>query len=150
MTRAGNGTCNGPGFPGAVVLAPPVLAADDRPMLLNASPRCVADSAGAPPDAAAAPAAPVARLHVPVAVPASASGAEPLRGRALLARLEQVAQVELAQLAAHAEPTLPTSVNPALAGLAWDLGLSGDAAAALTDATRPHPPHQPIRPIMPR
>ncbi|WP_448133617.1 hypothetical protein [Stenotrophomonas rhizophila] len=70
---------------------------------------------------------------------------EPLRGRALLAQLEQLAQRELAQLAAQGG--LPGSsgaaaVDPALIGLAWDLGLSGDAVATASPDPM-HPPHRP-------
>ncbi|MHC9015186.1 hypothetical protein [Stenotrophomonas bentonitica] len=65
-----------------------------------------------------------------VAAPAAAAApVAPLQGRALIARLEQLAQQELAQLAKRPAPgivTLPSAVDPALAGLAWDLGLSGD------------------------
>ncbi len=56
--------------------------------------------------------------------------AVPLQNRALLAQLEALAQCELAQLVAEREDTgaaLPQALDPALAGLAWDLGLSGDA-----------------------
>lgn len=67
---------------------------------------------------------------VPVALPdAPAVPATPLQGRALIERLEQLAQKELAQLArhpSHAVATLPSAIDPAIAGLAWDLGLSGD------------------------
>ena len=55
--------------------------------------------------------------------PAPAPAAPP-SGRALLAVLEQQAQWELAGLVAAAP--VPTPLDPALAGLAWDLGLSGD------------------------
>ena len=48
----------------------------------------------------------------------------PKSGRALLAVLEQQAQRELAGLMATAPA--PAPLDPALAGLAWDLGLSGD------------------------
>ncbi len=53
--------------------------------------------------------------------------APPPNGRALLPVLEQLAQLELARLIA-AQPALPPSpsADPAYAGLAWDLGLSGD------------------------
>jgi len=65
-----------------------------------------------------------------VAAPAAAAAPiAPLQGRALIARLEQLAQQELAQLAKRPSPaiaTLPSPVEPTLAGLAWDLGLSGD------------------------
>lgn len=64
-------------------------------------------------------------------IPASAphATAAPLQGRALIARLEQLAQQELAQLAKRPSPAiaaLPAAIDPALAGLAWDMGLSGD------------------------
>ncbi|MFL9581971.1 hypothetical protein [Stenotrophomonas sp. AB1(2024)] len=48
----------------------------------------------------------------------------PKSGRALLAVLEQQAQWELAGMMATAPTAAP--LDPALAGLAWDLGLSGD------------------------
>jgi hypothetical protein len=48
----------------------------------------------------------------------------PKSGRALLAALEQQAQRELAGMMATAPAATP--LDPALAGLAWDLGLSGD------------------------
>ncbi|MET4680773.1 hypothetical protein [Stenotrophomonas rhizophila] len=67
---------------------------------------------------------------VPVALhDAPAAPATPLQGRALIERLEQLAQKELAQLARHpsrAVAALPAAIDPAIAGLAWDLGLSGD------------------------
>ena len=67
---------------------------------------------------------------VPVAPPAAlAAPTTPLQGRALIERLEQLARQELAQLArhpSHAVATLPSAIDPAIAGLAWDLGLSGD------------------------
>jgi len=67
---------------------------------------------------------------VPVAPPAAlAAPAPPLQGRALIERLEQLARQELAQLArhpSHAVAALPAAIDPAIAGLAWDLGLSGD------------------------
>jgi hypothetical protein len=50
----------------------------------------------------------------------------------LIGRLEQLAQAELTRLAernGNANPALPAPVDPVLAGLAWDLGLSGEAAA---------------------
>ncbi len=59
--------------------------------------------------------------------------AAPLQGRALLAQLEALAQSELVQLAAERAPistSLPHGLDPALAGLAWDLGLSGAALEA--------------------
>lgn len=62
-----------------------------------------------------------------------AAAAAPLQGRALIARLEQLAQQELAQLARRPSPAiaaLPPAIDPALAGLAWDLGLSGDDLGA--------------------
>lgn len=67
---------------------------------------------------------------VPVALPAPLPvPATPLQGRALIERLEQLARQELAQLArhpSHAVAALPAAIDPAIAGLAWDLGLSGD------------------------
>lgn len=78
------------------------------------------DVVGMPSERAEVPADPVAVV------------VEPLRGRALIGRLEQLAQAELARLADHngtANSALPAPVDPALAGLAWDLGLSGEAAA---------------------
>lgn len=84
------------------------------------------DVVGTPTERAEAPAVPVVPV-VPVA-----PVAEPLRGRALIGRLEQLAQAELGQLADRngmADRALPAAVDPALAGLAWDLGLSGEAAA---------------------
>lgn len=48
----------------------------------------------------------------------------PKSGRALLAVLEQQAQRELAEMMATAPA--PAPLDPALAGLAWDLGLGGD------------------------
>jgi len=50
--------------------------------------------------------------------------AAPTSGRALLAVLEQQAQRELAELMATTPTATP--LDPALAGLAWDLGLSGN------------------------
>lgn len=73
---------------------------------------------------------PTERAEAPAAAVAAVAG--PLRGRALIGRLEQLAQAELAQLADRngmADRALPAAVDPALAGLAWDLGLSGEAAA---------------------
>jgi len=130
MTRAGSGTSNGPGFPGAVALPTLVLAADDRPMSLTASPSVASPSPGAITDVVGMPSERAEAPEDPVAVVV-----EPLRGRALIGRLEQLAQAELAQLADRngmadsALPALPAPVDPALAGLAWDLGLSGEAAA---------------------
>jgi hypothetical protein len=70
---------------------------------------------------------------VAVALPdAPAAPATPLQGRALIERLEQLARQELAQLArhpSHAVAALPSAIDPAIAGLAWDLGLSGDVLA---------------------
>lgn len=67
---------------------------------------------------------------VPVALPdAPAVPVTPLQGRDLIERLEQLARQELAQLArhpSHAVAALPSAIDPAIAGLAWDLGLSGD------------------------
>jgi len=82
-------------------------------MLLNATPsQVIPAGTGASPDAAGDIAHPA---PVPVA---------PKSGRALLAVLEQQAQRELAGLMATAPA--PAPLDPALAGLAWDLGLSGD------------------------
>jgi len=51
----------------------------------------------------------------------------PPNGRALLPVLEQLAQQELARLVAEQPAPSPTpACDPAYAGLAWDLGLSGD------------------------
>lgn len=51
----------------------------------------------------------------------------PPNGRALLPVLEQLAQQELARLVAvQPAPTPTPTCDPAYAGLAWDLGLSGD------------------------
>ena len=59
----------------------------------------------------------------------------PKSGRALLAVLEQQAQWELAGMMATAPTAAP--LDPALAGLAWDLGLSWTAlgASGTADAT---------------
>lgn len=137
MFSAGNGAHNGPGFPGAVVLARSVLAADDRPMLLTNTPHAALTSSAPLPEAASAP---QERIHLPSPVRTP----EPLRGRALLAQLEQLAQRELAQLAAQgglAGSSGATAVDPALIGLAWDLGLSGDAVATAS----PDPMRSPHR-----
>lgn len=100
-------------------------------MLLNTSPCVVSPPPASAPEATATQVdsgvAPVA-----VALPV----AEPLRGRALIARLEQLAQLELAQLAerqAVPASALPAPLASALASWAWDLGLSGEAAAALSE-----------------
>ncbi len=122
MSRADPGTANGPGFPGAVALARPAVAADDYPML-NASVLSVASVVPAELEPA------VQRGDAVAAPAAAAAPIAPLQGRALIARLEQLALQELAQLAKRPSPpiaTLPSPVEPALAGLAWDLGLSGD------------------------
>jgi|GEM_PF-403535 len=125
MFRAGNGAHDGPGFPGAVVLARSVLAADEYPML-NASELSVASVV----PAALEPAVQRSEIVTAVAAPAPAAAPlGPLQGRSLIAQMEQLAQQELAQLAKHSSPAiaaLPSAVDPALAGLAWDLGLSGD------------------------
>ncbi|MFI8716430.1 hypothetical protein ACIGHF_00840 [Stenotrophomonas sp. NPDC077464] len=85
-------------------------------MLLNpTSNQSIPAGHGASPDAAA-------DLVHPAPVPVA-----PSSGRALLAVLEQQAQQELAALAAAAPS--PTPLEPGLAGLAWDLGLSGDRVA---------------------
>lgn len=97
-------------------------------MLFNTSPGVVSPSPASPPEATATQ---VDSGVVPVSV--ALPVAEPLRGRALIARLEQLAQLELGQLTAQSglgDSTLPVSMDPALAGLAWDLGLSGEAVAA--------------------
>lgn len=97
-------------------------------MLLNALP-----GGSAPAATPESPPLDGGRAHSPVAAP--------LRGRALLAQLEALAQRELAQLATQGErahTALPRSPDPALAGLAWDLGLSGDALA------RSHPDGLPV------
>lgn len=128
MTRAGSGTRDGPGFPGAVVLASSLPAADDRPMLFNTSTGVMSPSPASAPEATATQADSGVG---PVADALPVTG--PLRGRALIARLEQLAQRELAQLAAQSglsDPTLPMAMDPAAAGLAWDLGMSGEAVAA--------------------
>ncbi len=138
MFRAGNGAYDGPGFPGAVVLARSVLAADDQPMLLTNAPHAAPSSSAPLPEAVAAP-----EERIPP--PSPARMPEPLRGRALLAQLEQVAQRELATLAAQgglaASPGSP-AMDPALIGLAWDLGLSGDAVVT-TSPDPKHPAHRP-------
>lgn len=86
---------------------------DDAPMLLNA------------PNAALL-ASTVTDLPVDVVRPAVPT-APPPNGRALLPVLEQLAQQELARLiAAQPAPSPTPSCDPAYAGLAWDLGLSGD------------------------
>ena len=57
----------------------------------------------------------------------SVTPAVPPNGRALLPVLEQLAQQELARLiAAQPAPSPSPAADPAYAGLAWDLGLSGD------------------------
>lgn len=80
------------------------------------------------------PAVPGSDAVTLAAAPAApAAAAAPLQGRALIARLEQLAQQELAQLAKRPSPALaalPPAIDPALAGLAWDLGLSGDDLGA--------------------
>jgi hypothetical protein len=73
----------------------------------------------------------------PVDVPRPAPApVAPLSGRPLLAVLEQMAQAEMARLAADAkdEPRL----DPTLAWLGWDMGLSGAdvvASGQRTEAT---------------
>ncbi|ROP80160.1 hypothetical protein EDF74_1229 [Stenotrophomonas rhizophila] len=54
----------------------------------------------------------------------------PLQGRALIAQLERLAQQELAMLARQPVDPAAAPIDPALAGLAWDLGLSGDDLGA--------------------
>jgi len=82
-------------------------------MLLNAAPsQLIPAGNGTSPDASGD--------VIPPAPPPAASKS----GRALLAALEQQAQRELAGMLATAPAAAP--LDPALAGLAWDLGLSGD------------------------
>jgi hypothetical protein len=82
-------------------------------MLLNATPsQLIPAGNGASPDAAGD------------VIPPAPPPAAPKSGRALLAALEQQAQRELAGMLATAPAAAP--LDPALAGLAWDLGLSGD------------------------
>ncbi|MBT2767440.1 hypothetical protein J7J08_07290 [Stenotrophomonas sp. ISL-67] len=81
-------------------------------MLLNAASQLITAGNGASSDA-------VGDLVRPAPVPVP-----PKSGRALLAVLEQQAQRELAGMLATAPAAAP--LEPALAGLAWDLGLSGD------------------------
>lgn len=82
-------------------------------MLLNAAPsQLIPAGNGASPDALGD--------VIPPAPPPAATKS----GRALLAALEQQAQRELAGMMATAPAAPP--LDPALAGLAWDLGLSGD------------------------
>ena len=79
------------------------------------------------------PASSVPATVEPTAVDSACVCAVPLQGRALLAQLEALAQSELVQLAAEHTPisaALPHGLDPALAGLAWDLGLSGEALEA--------------------
>lgn len=138
MFRVGNGAHDGPGFPGAVVLTRSVPAADDRPMLLTNTPHAAPSSSVPLPEAVAAP-------EERISPPSPVRMPEPLSGRALLAELEQVAQRELAQLAAQAGLSGSlgaTAMDPALIGLAWDLGLSGDAVVT----TSPDPKHPAQRP----
>ncbi|HAU79816.1 MAG TPA: hypothetical protein DCW96_03970 [Stenotrophomonas sp.] len=102
------------------------MAADDY-LMLNASLLSVASVVPAELE----PAVPGSDAVTLAAAPAPA--AAPLQGRALIARLEQLAQQELAQLAKRPSPAitaLPPAIDPALAGLAWDLGLSGDDLGA--------------------
>ena len=70
---------------------------------------------------------PVDGLRIP------APPAPPPNGRALLPVLEQQAQQELARLiAAQPTPCPAPTCDPAYAGLAWDLGLSGDEFDSVT------------------
>lgn len=86
-------------------------------MLLNAAPSPLIPAGnGASPDA-------VGEVISPAPAPVA-----PKSGRALLAVLEQQAQWELAGMMATAPTAAP--LDPALAGLAWDLGLSGTALDA--------------------
>lgn len=101
-------------------------------MLLNSPPAYLTPASGTALEPLAAPFV-AAAAPLPAAAVAPALPAEPLRGRALLARLEALAQAELAQLAAG-KGLVPARVeaagmDAALASLAWDLGLSGDALA---------------------
>jgi hypothetical protein len=77
---------------------------------------------------------PLAQTVMASATPtAPAAPLAPPQGRALIARLEQLAQLELAQLASRPTPVpaaLPHAIDPAHASLAWDLGLTGDALDA--------------------
>ncbi|WP_141236286.1 hypothetical protein [Stenotrophomonas rhizophila] len=82
-------------------------------MLLNAAPsQLIPAGNGTSPDASGD------------VIPPAPPPAAPKSGRALLAALEQQAQRELAGMLATAPAAAP--LDPALAGLAWDLGLSGD------------------------
>jgi|GEM_PF-780475 len=103
-------------------------------MLLTNAPNATSPSSAPLPDTAAAP-----EERMDPAAPSRTSG--PLRGRALLAQLEQLAQWELARLAAGDGLSLYATADPALLGMAWDLGMSGDA---LLDALA-----DPIDPTMP-
>ncbi|WWW34231.1 hypothetical protein V8017_14190 [Stenotrophomonas rhizophila] len=107
-------------------------------MLLTNTPHAALTSSVPLPEAVAAPEERILPTS-PVRTP------EPLRGRALLAQLEQAAQRELAQLAAQgglSGSLGATAMDPALIGLAWDLGLSGDAVVtASPDLT--YSPHRP-------
>jgi hypothetical protein len=86
-------------------------------MLLNTSP-----SASTP-----ATSGMTADAAVDVSRPAHAPPAPPT-GHALLPVLEQLAQRELAALVgAQASLPSPPQPDPAFTGLAWDLGLTGDA-----------------------
>ena len=107
-------------------------------MLLTKTPHAVPSSSVPLPEAVAAP-------EERILPPSPVRTPEPLRGRALLAQLEQLAQRELAQLAARgglSGSLGATAMDPALIGLAWDLGLSGDAVVtASPDLT--YSPHRP-------
>jgi len=82
-------------------------------MLLNAAPSPLIPAGnGVGPDA-------VRDVISPAPLPAA-----PKSGRALLAVLEQQAQRELAGMMMTAPAAAP--LDSELAGLAWDLGLSGD------------------------
>lgn len=107
-------------------------------MLLTNTPHAAPSSSAPLPEAASAP-------EERILPPSPVRTPEPLRGRALLAQLEQVAQRELAQLAAQgglSGSLGATAMDPALIGLAWDLGLSGDAVATASPDPM-HPPHRP-------
>lgn len=109
-------------------------------MLLTNAPHAAPSSSAPLPEAVAVP---EERISPPP--PSPARMPEPLRGRALLAQLEQVAQRELATLAAQgglAGPLGSAAMDPALIGLAWDLGLSGDAVVT-TSPDPKHPAHRP-------
>ncbi len=84
------------------------------------------------PNAALTPSSTVTELPVDALRPAPTP---PPNGRALLPVLEQLAQQELARLIATQPAPSPTTADPAYAGLAWDLGLSGDDFDPIAHAT---------------